>query len=149
MTTDVLPAETFDYAIVESVTEVRFVDLRRERLEGLTGYERGLAFGEEGELRWQRRRAGRHMVYISDAGRTLPSAEDQSELEVAVNQLPEIFLLRGERQEGEFLEGRIPKPIAYPERTELANCSVLAVALRHYVLDGERIFRCVALRSGY
>ncbi len=137
------------YAVVESVAAIEFVDLAGSPIgELLKNWTSGLAFGPEGELRWLRRNGGLHVVYVSDSGGTLAGCEHDAELAVlSVEQAPEKLFLRGVREDGVYLEGRIPNPLPYP--ASFPPAARLAITLRHYRFewDGVRreLFRCVAV----
>jgi hypothetical protein len=120
--------EDYAYAIVESPSEVRLVQLAAEKVVP-EEYDSGILFGREAELRWRRRRNGKfHTVLIHDhgeAGETLQPAGDAQ------------FVLWGERQAGAdppaWYEPRIPKMITgYPEGLKGPR---VAVALKLYKLE--------------
>jgi hypothetical protein len=144
-----LPWDQFEYAIVESPAETRWLTMPDER-EKAAGYERGLAFGEQAELRWLRRADGKyHLVYISDSGDRLVEFSDEANLDAGEDGR---IILWGERETGteEFFDGRIPEPLPYPSGIPGNR---LAVRVRHYTLkEGEPsrtvyLFRCVTVAA--
>lgn len=108
----------FDYGILESPWEVKFVALKGQPPDGFEpeAYHAGTLFGLDAELRWRRRRnGGFHLVLVHDRGDTLQNAES----------LP---LTPAESHEGDVLpskvllwkpseEPRIPRTIEYPDVT--------------------------------
>jgi hypothetical protein len=136
-----------EYAVVESPAEVHFLELGEKAPVG--EWPCGLAFGPRAELRWLRRAAGYHLVYISDEGKCLAQATASRDL---VRRGRRQILLWGESQgDGTFYEGRIPHVLEeYPRQlAKLADSGKrLAVRTQWYSLEenGEEtwLFRCVA-----
>jgi hypothetical protein len=118
-----LPWDEFDFAMVESPSEVWFLD--RAAVAAEAGrYSRGVAFGARSELRWMKRAGGRfHIVYLSDEGRALQGAMRRAEL-FPVEAEPRHLLMWGED------DGRIPTTPEYP-RGAGPQPGRKAVALRH------------------
>jgi hypothetical protein len=137
-----------DYAIVESAAEIRFVDLSAVNVTEFLGFPRGLAFGSECEIRWIKRISGIHVVAIDDRGWILPGARFQAELEPAGEAaLPRFIVLLGRREGAEFLDGRIPRPLAYPFAPRFLSAERLGVSLRHYVFPATAlpVSRCASI----
>lgn len=146
---DGLPWEQFEYAIVESPGETRWLIWPEEQRKA-AGYERGIAFSEQAELRWLRRADGRyHLVYISDSGDRVGDFADEADLETGADGQ---IIIWGERDAvtGEFFDGRIPDALPYPAGMPGNR---LAVRVRHYALkEGEpertvSLFRCVTVAA--
>ena len=152
---EALPAELrweeFASVIVEAPDGVEILDLKNpeNRLEAAR-YPRGLAFGEQAELRWLRRESGLHLVYISDEDKDLGEGSLPEPLE-PVEDEPDRLLLWGERQaDGKYYDGRIPRLLEYPQWAPRPKAGGrLAVKIRHYELreegDTVPLFRCVRI----
>ncbi|MBZ5534280.1 MAG: hypothetical protein LAO20_22880 [Acidobacteriia bacterium] len=128
-----VPWAEFEYAILESPSEVKFLALKGREPEGCEpeSFSTGTLFGDKAELRWRRRRTGRfHLVMVHDAGRALEGDEGLAlqPAESAKNAaLPSTVLLWKAQD-----EPRIPKPIVYPG---LPDGSRPAVRLKSYWLQ--------------
>lgn len=152
---EALPADLrwgeFSAAIVEAPDGVEILDLKNaeNRLEAAL-YPRGLAFGEQAELRWLRRESGLHLVYISDEDKNLGEGSRPEPLEPLEGE-PGSLLLWGERQaDGKYYDGRIPRLLEYPKWAPRPKVGGrLAVKIRHYELgdggDTVPLFRCVRI----
>ena len=154
---EALPAELrweeFASAIVEAPDGVEILDLKdpENRVEAAL-YPRGLAFGEQAELRWLRRENGMHLVYISDEDKDLGEGSLPEPL-APVEGDPGRLLLWGERQaDGKYYDGRMPRLLEYPPWAPRPKAGGrLAVQIRHYELreKGEAVplFRCVRIAA--
>jgi hypothetical protein len=133
-----IPAR-LEFAMVDSVEEMRFIALGEDGVAPWLCYPRGVAFSGEAELRWVRRQAGDwHLVLLSDRGGSLSGAEHCSAVEMGAEST---IILRGTRQAGGlFEEGRIPGAIAYP--FEPAD-NYAKMKVRHYSVDGRTFSRLV------
>jgi hypothetical protein len=152
---EALPAELrweeFASAIVEGSDKVEILDLKNpeNRME-TARYPRGLAFGEQSELRWVRRESGLHLVYISDEDKDLGEGSLPEPLNLVEGE-PGSLLLWGERQaDGKYYDGRIPRLLEYPQWAPQPKVGGrLAVKIRHYELregdDAMPLFRCVRI----
>jgi hypothetical protein len=158
---DWVPWNQFQAAVVESPAEIRFLDLNSpEDRAAAPSFPRGLAFGQHAEIRWFQRRAGLHLVYITDLPVTLPApnhpecADSQGLRRLSQDTEPQQIFLWGLRDNaGDYLEGRIPFALRYPEPQPGLPPEVRrAVQVRHYELEHSapgsiptRLLRCVAL----
>ena len=152
---EALPAELrweeFASAIVEAPDGVEILDLKNPgNRQEAARYPRGLAFGEQAELRWLRGENGLHLVYISDEDKDLGEGSVPEPL-TPVEGEPGSLLLWGERQaDGRYYDGRIPRLLEYPKWAPRPKAGGrLAVKIRHYELsdggDTVPLFRCVRI----
>jgi hypothetical protein len=130
-----IPWREFNYAILESPSEICFVSLAAAEPERLNpeAFSSGTLFSENAELRWRRRRDGRfHLVMVHDAGLTL-KGEIGIPLEPLANSTkgtspPQLLLWKP------VDEPRIPRSIGYPSMPAGKRPSI---ALKHYRLREE------------
>ncbi len=140
--------EPFQYAILEKPDDVVF-----EELDGICEliaeyrYPRGVAFGEDGEMRWLRRSSGKiHAVWVRDTGPRPDEADREMTLRLADEQAPGSLILWGEREaDGHYYEGRIPAGQTYPKAP--GDGRRLAVTIRDYESEdgSRRLFRLTGL----
>lgn len=122
----------FRYAIVESPARAEFLDLTSPAaVSELASFPRGVAFGEDHELRWMVRRDGFHVVLLSDTDSSIPSAMALDTLEP--DEASQVLLWgRFSQEHGEFLDGRIPRSLPYPLISPLTDEERLTIRTRRY-----------------
>jgi len=129
----------FDWAIVESPAEVRLLD--RSAMPDAGGFPQGLAFGEFSELRWRKRSAGLHVVYVSDRGRPLEGSDNSQEL---AEKGSGHIVMWGSRDGEEYYDSRIPGRLGYPKSVP-AGQRLAAITKNYELKNGARFFRCAGL----
>lgn len=119
------------YALVESPAAIEW--LSQNQFAAAGEYDKGVAFGPDAELRWQKRNGAFHLVYISDSGQTLPDVQGTALEVVAEDQI----YLWGLKAAGEdhFLEGRIPRTLQYPNGARAKDGKRMAVRIRKYRIE--------------
>lgn len=135
--------------ILESPTEVCFEWL--SQVERVRQWPVGRAFGQTGQLTWQRADGLTHIILLTDREDTLPmpfveaippgrEIGETLTLTLAANTLiedgsPEQIQLWGEYEEGVWRAGRLPDPIRYPVAGAQEGSRVM-LHLRRYVEAG-------------
>lgn len=135
-----IPWNKFQYGILESPWDTRFVDLAAG-VSGLTldNYDTGLLFGPDTELRWRRRRNGQfHLVFISDAGDPWPGASSEAEL----TKIGEGAVLTNEAHTGslkavKLIQYRLDVEVPQPGGGEPVTCPVFFDRYAGAVISGE------------
>jgi hypothetical protein len=110
-----VPWGEFEYGILESPAEVKFLAVQAREPEGVQPetFSSGTLFGQKAELRWRHRRNGCfHLVMVHDGGLTLEgdAGVTLQPLEAAEDAVIPSSVLLWKGQD----EPRIPRTITYP-----------------------------------